>query len=102
MIQWTLDKEEIPLFHINGNNNRADLLAKPRELEVGNVHLGSDWQDGLSWIKIDTGNMPVIRYDQLTTDKATECFDEPFKLSANFQSQSRTFRLGILLLEDSV
>ena len=29
MIQWTLDCELIPLFHIDGNSNLADLLTKP-------------------------------------------------------------------------
>ena len=35
-------------------------------------------------MKVDTGKMPVTKYDQLTTDKSTEyevqkeCFDEPF------------------------
>ena len=70
------------------------------KLEVRNLSIDSDWQEGLPWMKVDTIDMPVIdtidmpvtRYDQLTTDKATEyevqkeCFDEPFQLSANFSS----------------
>ena len=53
------------------------------------MSLDSDWHDGLLWMKIDTGYVPVIRYDQLKTEKATkyevqkERFDEPFQLSAN-------------------
>ena len=43
-------------------------------------------------MRLDTDLMHLTRYDQLTTDKATEskvqkeCFDEPFQLSSNFSS----------------
>ena len=92
MIQWTLDAELIPLLHIDGNSNLADLLTKPMELEVENVSVGSDWQGDFYWMKVDTNLMPVRRYNQLTTDKAIkcevhrECFDETFQLSEIFKS----------------
>ena len=48
MIQWTLDSEDIPLYHIEGTSNLAYLLTKPMELDVSNVNIGSDWQDGIA------------------------------------------------------
>ena len=71
------------------------------ELEVKNLTVGSDWQDRLPWIQIDTELMPVTTYDQLTTDKATdhevqkECIDEPFQLSANFSSHKVDLRVRL-------
>ena len=101
MIQWTLNTEDISLFHIDGKSNLADLLSKLMELEVRSVSIGSDWHEGLSWLKIDTIDMPITKYDQLTTYKATEyevqkeCFDEPFQLSANFSSHKVDLRVRL-------
>ena len=47
MIDWAIDSEDIPLYHIDGTLNVADLLTKPHELSVESVTMGSVWQDGL-------------------------------------------------------
>ena len=47
MCEWTTGKTEVPLFHIDGRINLADLLTKQNELSVHAVILNSEWQTGL-------------------------------------------------------
>ena len=42
LIQWTTNSDEIPLFHIDGSQNLADLLTKEHEIKVENVSKGSE------------------------------------------------------------
>ena len=41
MCEWTTGKAEVPLFHIDGKINLADLLTKQHELSVEAVTLNS-------------------------------------------------------------
>ena len=41
MCDWTTDKTEVPLFHIDGKHNLADLLIKKHEFSVEYVTLNS-------------------------------------------------------------
>ena len=67
---------------IDRNNNLANLLTKKHELSVESVSLNSAWQTGLPWMKLDTGYMPLLVYDQLRVEKPiedkvrVECYDE--------------------------
>ena len=82
MIEWTNGDQDIPLFHIDGTLNLADLLTKEHDLGVQDVSTGSDWQEGKEWMKLDTENMPVKKYSDLTVTMAiedqvsAECFDQ--------------------------
>ena len=84
LIQWTTNTDEIPLYHIEGAQNLADLLTKEHEIKVENVSKGSEWQDGLPWMKIDLEKMNLISYENLSVEKKLqekiqeECFQEPF------------------------
>ena len=84
MIQWTTGQDSIPLFHIEGISNIADLLTKKHDLKVEQVSIGSSWQEGEPRMKLEFMNMPLISYDMLSIDKKsqdeiqTECFSEPF------------------------
>jgi len=84
MIQWTIEQDNIPLFHIEGISNIADLLTKKHNLKIEQVSIGSPWQEGEPWMKLDFKDMPLISYDMLSIDKKlqdeiqTECFSEPF------------------------
>ena len=86
MIEWATDSEKIPLYHVDGELNVADYLTKPHQIEVGDVSLGSVWQDGLPWMKLDTEAMPLRKYSDLAVSKTqelevqAECFEEPFLL----------------------
>ena len=44
MCEWTTGKTEVPLFHIHGRINLADLLTKQHDLSVKAGTLNSDWQ----------------------------------------------------------
>ena len=65
MCEWTTGKTEVPLFHINGKTDLADLLTKKHKFIVESVSLKSVWQTGLPWMKLDTEDMPLLAYDQL-------------------------------------
>ena len=82
MCEWTAGRTEVPLFHIVGKHNLADLLTKKHELRVESVTLNSVWQTGLPWMRLDTKNMPLLAYDQLRVEKPiedevrVECYDD--------------------------
>ena len=46
------------------------------------VTLNSEWQTGMSWMRLDTESMPLLAYDQLRVEKLTEdevrveCYDD--------------------------
>ena len=44
LIQMTTGEEEIPIFHIDGPKNIADLLTKYHELSIQDLSTGSLWQ----------------------------------------------------------
>ena len=72
MCEWTTGETEIPLFHIDGKLNLADLLTKHHELSV----------DSVTGLQLDVNSMPLLAYDQLTVDKTieaevrAECYDK--------------------------
>ena len=76
--------ERIPLFHIDGSLNIADLLTKHHDISRTCIDIGSPWQVGLPWMSLETEEMPLMKYTDLTVDRETEievkteCFDEPF------------------------
>ena len=82
MCEWTTGETEIPLFHIDGKLNLADLLTKHHELSVDSVTIHSAWQTGLPWMRLDFKSMPLLAYEQLTIDKISEdevmakCYDK--------------------------
>ncbi len=89
MIELTTGSKRIPLFHIDGKLNLADLLTKPHELSVEDLGIGSIWQHGASWMNHDSHSLPISQYQDLlisSTDKDNimeECFIEPFRFDPN-------------------
>ena len=84
MAEWTTDRENLQIYHIDGNLNLADLLTKKHELSLEDVSTDSPWQAGLDWMKLNTDDMPLMTYGQLTVQKPvqdlvkSECFEEGF------------------------
>ena len=76
LCEWTTGESEIPLFHIDGKTNIADLLTKQYELSVDSVKLNSEWQTGLTWMKLDVESMPLLVFDQLKVEVMAKCYDE--------------------------
>ena len=81
MMEWTTGDEEVPLYHIDGASNLADLLTKQHTLSINDVSTGSEWQTGKPWMKLDTDKMPLKQYSDLTVTPIieneidAECFD---------------------------
>ena len=92
LIEWSSESEEIPLYHIEGKLNIADLLTKYHEINVEDVTLGSVWQDGLQWMKLDTECMPIMKYESLMVSKdqqlevLKECFEEPHLIDSGLEA----------------
>lgn len=79
----SVDSESIPLFQIEGTSNLADLLTKPYVLDTENLSIGSEWEQGSDWMRQNSINFPISRYEDLKVDRnvlvqiKTECFSEP-------------------------
>ena len=86
LMEMTTENKTVPLFHIDGTANLADLLTKPHEISMKELSIGSTWQDGHDWMSDEVSNFPISQYENLTVslqDKTTikeECFSEPFLL----------------------
>ena len=74
--------DQLPLFHIDGNLNIADLLTKPNNIKPSDLHLESIWIQGYPWMKRDLSQMPVTKYTdiQLTAQQSQllsqECYPD--------------------------
>ena len=81
MINWTTETETIPLFHIDGSTNIADLLTKHHDIGPEDVSTESEWQEGKPWMRLNTEDMPLKRYQDLTVSQSlddqvrAECYD---------------------------
>ena len=73
----------VPLFHISGTSNPADLLTKELNIKPNDLIPSSEWISGHSWMKLPTSELPGIRYEDLTVTPEIEkeidfeCFDNP-------------------------
>ena len=52
----TTGDKEIPIFHIEGLRNIADLLTKYHEISINDLSIGSLWQKGHPWMHLDEDN----------------------------------------------
>ena len=75
------------MFHIDGSLNLADLLTKKHDIRIEDVSRGSNWIEGLDWMKMERSNMPLLEHAHLMVAKPiiaeimVECFPEPGKFS---------------------
>ena len=88
MIEWTLNStEELPLFHVDGRLNIADLLTKEHDISTQTLDQKSEWQSGSSWMSMPVDSMPLMRYSKVKLDvnkeaeAGIECYQEPFSMS---------------------
>ena len=83
MISWTTNQEDLPLYHVDSELNVADLLTKKHDIPSADVSAGSVWQTGLSWMRLDLSDMPLMKYNELVINKQevelvkAECFEAP-------------------------
>ena len=84
LIEWTLDSESIPLFHITTEKNLADLVTKFHDISFIDLDALSAWQSGLPWMTFPTDNLPCTSYEKLSISSTVEplisdeCYDDPF------------------------
>ena len=85
LIEWTTGKQQdLPLFHIEGNLNIADLLTKTHDISPEDLGQDSNWQSGLPWMRLPLKKMPIKTYEDIKMDAILqqevdrECFQEPF------------------------
>ena len=55
--------ETIPLYHIDGTLNVADMVTKPRSITPGDLATGSPWMNGLPWMRLPTEDLPTQQYE---------------------------------------
>jgi len=78
--QVTDGQESIPLFHVDGTSNIADLLTKPKKLSTIRMDADSDWQNGLDWMRLPTSQLPNHQYTTPpTTESEDMVIEETFK-----------------------
>ena len=105
LIQWTTDSEEVPLFHIQGMRNMADMVTKPQPISFETVDGGSPWQTGQPWMLLPTDQLPITKYDgiNITAKKKAllkaECFEDPYFLG---QKESDHTPLNAMIAEYSL
>ena len=82
-IEWiTGESSDLPLYHIPGPENIADLLTKEHPITPRDLGLGSEWQSGKAWMQKEIADMPVTKYTDLSLSKVetgklmSECFIE--------------------------
>jgi len=97
-IRWTIQKEsELPLFHIDGEMNIADLLTKPNGITPKDTSLGSLWQTGYAWQTAQFEDMPITRFSDLTVSRDiakeadVECFPEISAFHLSKDSFAKSF-----------
>jgi hypothetical protein len=62
-IRQIVDGDEvIPLYHIDGNSNIADMITKPRRVSVSDVQHDSQWMCGLPWMRLPTEDLPKSQF----------------------------------------
>ena len=95
LMKWADVYDSVPLYHIPGELNVADLLTKDHMFSVAMVDRDSTWQRGMEWMKEPIESMSVTRYEDIAYSKAEaiqladECMEIPFVyvvLEANEQS----------------
>ena len=58
-----LDSDEILLlYHIDGTENLADMITKPRKLLASELSATSQWMTGLEWMTRPTESLPRSQY----------------------------------------
>ena len=72
MIEWTTGIEYLPLYHVDGKLNLSDLLTKKHDLTIEDLSIGSIWQTGHPWMRLDTVDIPLYPYQSLSITKDVE------------------------------
>ena len=87
------------MFHIDGSTNIADLLTKHHDIGPEDVSTGSEWQVGKPWMRLNTEDMPLKRYQDLTVSQSlddqvrAECYDHLLEPSQDSSQHHAIFSI---------
>ena len=79
----TDEDKPLPLYHIDGKLNTADLLTKYHNITPETLGPDSNWQRGYPWMELPLDQMSITRYDQISYSQDEidsidiECFPSP-------------------------
>jgi competence transcription factor ComK len=86
-------EEVVPLYHINGIENIADLLTKVRLVRHSDLQTTSEWHTGLKWMTLPSNELPCDQFIQIPEDLADvynqEVFQEVDSLHTNYVNEAR-------------
>ena len=74
--------DNLPIYHIDGKNNIADLLTKFNNLKPADLHSESCWINGMTWMKYKLEDMPIMSFSDIKLSAQQnqllqeECFPE--------------------------
>ena len=63
----------LPLYHISGTDNPADLLMKPRVITDSDLLSDSVWHKGPDWMRLPTLDLPSVQFITIPPD-----LEEPY------------------------
>ena len=95
MIKRTVEgKETVPLYHIPGKENLADLLTKTKDILPHHIDSSSQWRCGLDWMRLPSHELPKQQFVQPKSVEDGENFlKETFIDITPLESESRTILL---------
>ena len=86
LINWTIEGNSLPLFHIRREHNLADWVTKVQPISAKDVDSESPWQKGLPWMSLPTDQLPISAFSKVKVSQETqaeisqECFSDPYFL----------------------
>ena len=66
-------QEVLPLYHVSGTDNPADLLTKPKTLTDQDLLADSVWHKGPDWMRSPTAELPDVQFVTLPPE-----LEEPY------------------------
>jgi hypothetical protein len=99
MIKRQQDGEDtVPLYHINGLENIADLLTKVRPVRPSDLQTTSAWHTGLKWMTLPSESLPCDQFTHVPEDLEEiynqETFQEVENLHTDTPSEARSLLLS--------
>ena len=91
--------DDLPLFHIPGAENPADLLTKCHSLGPKELAYESEWQNGPAWMSHILEDMPLTKYSDLSVSQKDQDISEEecFKaLPLSSELNSMLLRNGLM------
>ena len=89
MIKTQRDGEDfIPLYHINGLENIADLLTKVRAVRSSDLRITSEWHTGLKWMTLPSEELPCNQFTSIPEDLVEIYDQETFQEVKSFHADS--------------